>query len=311
MIKIDWQKVGRIVKPQNFNWMLTHAMCPTPEVLNDKSIRIYFSGRNKKNQSVIGFIDLIFDNFPKKFKVKYYSKPILYPGPLGTFDDNGVTPTCLIKNKRKKYLYYVGWNQGTNVRMHLFGGLAIKKNNFNNFYRYSNAPIIERNKINPYLNTAPFIIKIKNKWVMYYVAGQGWLHKDLPRYNIQIATSKNLLDWKRDGKIAINFKDKNEMALARPWVIKIQNKYYMWFSAKNNWLKGSNYKICCAVSKNGFKWKRINKFAIKKSKIGWDSQMVEYVSIVKFNKKLLMFYNGNNFGKNGFGMAVSKQDFGK
>ena len=39
--------------------------------------------------------------------------------------------------------------------------------------------------------------------------------------------------------------------------------------------------------------------------------MVEYVSIVKFNKKLLMFYNGNNFGKNGFGMAVSKQDFDK
>ena len=33
------------------------------------------------------------------------------------------------------------------------------------------------------------------------------------------------------------------MALARPWVIKIQNKYYMWFSAKNNWLKGSIIKF--------------------------------------------------------------------
>ena len=308
MLNLKWKKIGRIVKPQNFYWMKTHAMCPTPEIIDKKTIRIYFSGRNKKNQSIIGSADLIFDKFPEKFKIKYNSKPLLIPGKIGTFDDNGVTPTCLINHNNKKYLYYVGWNPGTNVRMHLFGGLAIQNKRSKVFERYSDAPIIERSKINPYLNTAPFVIKIGKKWFMYYVAGKGWIHKDLPRYNIQIATSNNLLDWKREGKVAIDFKDKNEMALARPWVVKDKKEYYMWFSSKNNWLKKSNYKICLAHSKDGIKWKRLDKNSvIKKNKKGWDSQMNEYPSVIEFNIKMLMFYNGNNFGENGFGLAISEK----
>ena len=307
MKKIVWKKFGRIIKPQNFYWMKTHAMCPTPEIIKKDTIKVYFSGRNKFNQSIIGNANITFKKFPNSFSIKYSKKPNLNVGELGTFDDNGVTPTCLIKHNNKKYLFYVGWNKGATVRMHLYGGLAIKKNNKNYFTRYSKAPIIERNKINPYLNTAPFVIKIRNKWIMYYVSGIKWLHKDLPKYNIQIATSNNLTDWERKGKIAINFENNKEMALARPCVIKYGKKYFMWFSSKNNWLYGSNYKMCFAVSNDGIRWKRVKKFSeIKKSKKGWDSQMVEYFSVIKFKNKLVMFYNGNGFGKTGIGMAVSE-----
>ena len=307
MKKIVWKKFGRIIKPQNFYWMKSYAMCPTPEIIDKNSIKIYFSGRNKNNQSIIGNVKLIFKKFPNSYQIKYSKKPDLTIGELGTFDDNGVTPTCLINYKNSKYLFYVGWNQGTNVRMHLYGGLAIKKKNEKFFKRYSKAPIIERNKVNPYLNTAPYVIKIKNQWVMFYVSGLKWIHKDLPKYNIQIATSKNLVDWERKGKVAIDFENKREMALARPCVIKVGKLYHMWFSSKNNWLSGSKYKMCYAISKNGFNWKRVKKFSeIKKSKSGWDSKMVEYFSVIKFKKKLLMFYNGNGFGKTGVGMAISE-----
>ena len=305
MRKFKWIKVGRIISPQKFYWMKSHAMCPTPEILDDKTIRIFFSGRNNKNQSIIGHADLIFLDFPKRFKVVYSKKPDLEIGRLGTFDDNGVTPTCIVNYNKKKYLYYVGWNQGTNVRMHLFGGLAIKNQNCKEFIRYSEAPIIERNKVNPFLNTAPFVIKIKNNWVMYYVSGVEWVNKNLPRYNIQIAFSKDLKNWKRSGKVAINFKNKNEFALARPYVIKKGKYYYMWFSSKGNWLNGSNYKISLAYSLNGLKWQRLNDSVILKSNQGWDSEMIEYSSVIEFRNKFLMFYNGNNFGKTGIGLAIS------
>ena len=98
------------------------------------------------------------------------------------------------------------------------------------------------------------------------------------------------------------------MALARPWVVKDKKEYYMWFSSKNNWLKKSNYKIYLAHSKDGIKWKRLDKNSvIKKNKKGWDSQMNEYPSVIEFNNKMVMFYNGNNFGENGFGLAISEK----
>ena len=39
----------------------------------------------------------------------------------------------------------------------------------------------------------------------------------------------------------------------------------------------------------------------------FDNIMREYASIIKFEKKYLMFYNGNNFGEKGIGLAVIDQ----
>ena len=79
--------------------------------------------------------------------------------------------------------------------MNIFGGLAISKDNGSSFKRFSEAPIIERNRVNPLINTSPFVISITdNLYYMYYVAGVEWVHKDLPKYNIQLAISKNGID---------------------------------------------------------------------------------------------------------------------
>lgn len=34
--------------------------------------------------------------------------------------------------------------------------------------------------------------------------------------------------------------------------------------------------------------------------------MLEYASVIKFKNKYIMLYNGNQFGKTGFGFAESK-----
>ena len=304
----NWKKQGLIYKPSSSLWWnRTHAMIPVPEELDDSLYKIYFSGRDGNNISHIGYIIIDLNNLNNIQKIS--SDPILNPGEIGCFDDNGVTPSCSIVTKNKTYLYYIGWNPGHNVRMHLFGGLAVSKDNGKTFRRYSRAPIIERCKVNPFLNTAPFVIKKQNHWIMYYVSGVEWIHKDLPRYNIQIATSDDGLIWKRDGTVAIDFKDENEMALARPWVIKDEDIYKMWFSFKGDANKGAGYRLGYAESSDGISWERMDdQVGISVSEDGWDSEMIEYAAVVKYKEHYFMFYNGNNYGEEGIGIAIGTRE---
>lgn len=301
---INWEKKGLIIAPQkNLWWMQTHAMVPTLEHLGNGLVRVYFSGRDKNNVSHIGWaiIDLNCPNTALEFS----SEPVLLPGKLGCFDDNGVTPSCVVKHGERIYLYYIGWNPGFNVRMHLFGGLAISEDGGKTFERYSNAPILERCKVNPFLNTAPFVVRDDGIWRIYYVAGTGWEHKDLPRYHIEYATSTDGLIWDRQGKVAIDYKNNREVALARPWVLKEEDRYRMWFSYKQDVPIGGAYTIGYAESHDGENWTRLDEMAnIHRSDSGWDSEMIEYGAVIKHKGRHFMFYNGNNYGAEGIGLAV-------
>lgn len=296
-----------IVPQKKLWWMRTHAMVPTIEKLDDSLIKIYFSGRDKNNVSHIGWAIINLDK-PTEV-IQFSSEPVLSPGDLGCFDDNGVTPSSIVKFKNKIYLYYIGWTPGYTVRMHLFGGLAISEDGGKSFQRYSRAPIIERIRVNPFLNTGPFVMKDKDVWRMYYVSCTEWLHKDLPRYNIQYATSQNGLEWNRIGKVAIDYSNHQEMALARPWVIKHGGIYKMWFAFKGDVAKGSAYNLGYAESENAEDWIRMDeKIGITRSREGWDSGMIEYAAVVPFKNRYYMFYNGNNYGYDGIGLAICKRN---
>lgn len=59
-----------------------------------------------------------------------------------------------------------------------------------------------------------------------------------------------------------------------------------------------------AISDDGINWqRRPDKFAFPTLKEGWDSEMLEYASVMKYQNKYIMLYNGNDFGKDGFGYA--------
>ena len=189
-------------------------------------------------------------------------------------------------------LYYVGWNPRSTVRFSFYSGLAISRDNGFTFKRYSRAPIIERTNLEPYVNASPMVIKIKKKYFMYYVSGEGWINPDLPRYNIKIATSINGKEWKRLNKTAIDFKNRKENALARPCVVKFGSKYYMWFSKK-----GKNYRTGFAYSKDGINWKRNDSLVdLNIGKTSFDNKMICYPYIFSFKKKIYCIYNGNNYG---------------
>jgi hypothetical protein len=298
--RYNWRKQGLLITPQkDLWWMQTHAMIPTVDKVGENLYRVYFSGRDKENRSHIGYAVVQAENDSLKV-LSYSDDPVITLGDLGCFDDNGVTPSCMVTQGDRKFFYYIGWNAGSTVRMHLFGGLALSDDGGKTFTRYSKAPIIERNRVNPLLNTAPYVVHADGEWRMYYVSGVTWVHRDLPRYNIQTATSQDGLEWHRDGRVCIDFASPSENALARPFVIVEDGVYKMWFAHK-----GDAYRLGYAESLDGVNWQRRDELSgIDVSSEGWDSDMIEYACVFENNGQKFMLYNGNNYGFDGAGWAV-------
>ena len=274
-------------------------MLPTPLRIEGSVYKIFYGTRNANNQSSISYSIIDLEN-PSKV-VEHASIPVLCPGRLGTFDDNGVLPSCILEKNNEMLLYTIGFKPGGTTRMDLYGGLAISADGGHTFNRWSEAPIIERTRANPMINTAPWVIRDQSEYKMYYVSGVEWLNQDLPRYNIQMASSTDALFWRRDGQVAIDFEE-GENALARPYVLFEDGKYHMWFSAK-----GESYRALYAISSDGISWERDPKtFQFQGNSHDIDDEMVCYPAIISHKGQKIMLYNGNDYGLRGICMAVEE-----
>ena len=77
MTNETWTKKGLIIYPQiNKKWMQSHAMIPTILYLQDNLYRVYFSGRDCHNRSIIGYAELEILNHEINV-LRYSDKPVL------------------------------------------------------------------------------------------------------------------------------------------------------------------------------------------------------------------------------------------
>lgn len=296
-----WKKLGLVFCPSNnYDWMVSHAANPVAEHLDEDIFKIYFSCRDNKQRSYVGFVEV---DIKPPFKIlKISDKIVLAPGKIGLFDDSGISLGCIKKIKGKKYLYYLGWNLAVTVPWRNSIGLAVFNEDTNKFEKYSQAPIIDRNAPDPYSISYPFVFEEEGFFRMWYGSNLNWgSGKEDMAFVIKYAKSFDAIHWEREGKIAINFKDNSENAIARPFVLKENGIYKMWYS-----FRGSSYRIGYAESPNGLDWQRKDEEAgIDVSENGWDSEMIEYPFIFDHKGMRYMLYNGNSYGRTGFGLAVS------
>lgn len=299
---MKWIKKGLIFEPKcNFDWMVTHAAVPIAERRGEDSYRIYFCGRDKHNRSQTGYIEIKITE-PKKI-LYITEKPVLGLGKLGCFDDRGAMPSWIVNHAGKKYLYYTGWMLGVTVPFYFYIGLAISRDDGRTFERASKGPILERDNQDPYLTASPCVIIENGLWRMWYVSCMKWeIENGKPKhyYHIKYAESKDGIQWDRKGIACIDFKSKDEYAISRPCVIKENDIYKMWYS-----YRGESYRVGYAESKDGINWVRKDyESGIDVSESGWDSEMIEYPFVFTHKNKKYMFYNGNGYGKTGFGYAI-------
>jgi hypothetical protein len=301
---MKWSKKGLIYVPDGkMAWAKRYAFPPTPYFINDSVLRLYVAFCDDNTVGRIGFVDVAAENPSNMLNVS--KTPVLDIGAPGAFDENGVVPTCVIKVDNEIYLYYVGYQLGYKVRYFQFEGLAISQDGGNTFTRYSRVPIIDRSDKELLNRTSAFVMHEQGIFKMWYVGGSDWLEvkgKPLPVYNMRYLESKDGKKWGEEGKVCIDFKNKDEHAFGRPWVIKDGTMYKMFYSIRT---KSKGYRLGYAESDDGVTWVRKDEdVGIDVSESGWDSEMVAYSSIVMYKNKVYMFYNGNNCGETGFGYAV-------
>ena len=292
----------------------SHASIPFAMNIEGNKFRIFFSSRNEFGKCLPYYIDSeIYDG--EITLMGGVIGPILDFGSPGTFDDSGIMPSSLVKHDNKIYMYYIGWNEEVSVSYKLSIGLAISDDGGLNFKKISEGPLLDRSFIEPYFNTAPYVIKENDKWKMWYVSCTEWIthnNKMEPIYNVKYCESIDGINWVKNNIICINY-TKDIESIGRPCVIKQGDNYEMYFSNRkskdyrNN--KINSYKISKSNSIDGINWDNNFEIDILPYTEKWDENMREYCHVFKHDNITYMLYNGNGFGKDGFGYSINKRNY--
>jgi len=301
---VKWIKKGLIFAPDGSKpWMRKYAFPPTPILRSNDVLRVFVAFCDENTVGRVGYVDLDPDNPSRVLGVS--KKPVLDIGAPGAFDENGVVPTCVVRVGGQLRLYYVGYQLGYKLRYFQFQGLAMSEDNGDSFTRFSTTPIIDRSDSEMVNRTSAFVMHDEGVFKMWYVAGSTWTQgrdKPLPVYNMRYLESADGLTWGKRGEVCLDFKDEDEHALGRPWIIKEAGRYKMFFSSRT---RSRGYRLGYAESSDGRSWTRKDgEVGLDVSASGWDSEMVAYTSLVKRGRNTFLFYNGTNCGQTGFGYAV-------
>jgi hypothetical protein len=302
---MKWEKLGRVFCPaEEVEWMRSHAAVPIAEHIENDVFRIYFSSRDSSSRSYTGFV--VLDITRPTDILDMSVSPVLSPGDLGEFDDSGAMATWLARTNGSTFLYYVGWNLGVTVPFRNAIGLAIG-NGQARYVRHARGPIVDRSMKEPHFCASCCVLPGDDYWRMWYQSCTGWTQdsgKPRHHYHIKYAESSDGIHWRRDGVVAIDYFSVGEHAICRPSVIRDANGWKMWYS-----FRGSSYRIGYAESQDGRRWIRYDGLSgIDVSESGWDSEMIEYPFVFDHDGQRFMLYNGNGYGKTGFGIAALTHD---
>jgi hypothetical protein len=229
-------------------------------------------------------------------------EPVLRPGPLGAFDDSGVTGSCLVEEGSTRYLYYSGWSLGRTVPFYFYAGCAVSEAG-DPFERVSPAPILERNEVDPYLTASPWVLHEGETWRMWYVSSVGWTDgpNPQPSYHVKYAESPDGLSWSREGHVCIDFEHPGEYAIGRPCVRHDSDRYRMWYC-----YRGDAYRLGYAESDDGLAWTRKDdEIQLYGSVADFDVEMQAYPVVEDLRGTPHLLYNGDSYGGTGIGWAVS------
>lgn len=306
-----WKKLGLVYGPDgSMSWAQSHAMIPTPIRINEEIIRVFTTFCDSKGIGRPGYVDVAAHNPLEVIKVS--QSPLLEIGLPGTFDENGLLVCSVISlGNDRMYLYYVGFELGVKIRYRLLTGLAISEDGGNTFYRYASTPILERSPSELFFRCGPYCIHEPENFRMWYVAGSEWTllgGKPMPVYDIRYLESLDGIHWPMHGEVKIAISQPDEHGFGRPCVIPMPGGgYRMFYSIRSRSLGA--YRMGYAESIDGNNWLRMDDKLNLTSSLGeFDSQAIMYAAPILIGEKLYVFYNGNDFGREGFAAAFLEVD---
>lgn len=318
---MKWKRLGKIFDPAEHLLPVGgagFAQSPQALVLADR-VRVYFSTRELdvtgKYLSHVAYVD--FDRQMKHI-LGLSEKPVIPLGELGCFDEHGIFPFSPFRDGDRILAYTTGWSRRVSVSVDGAIGLAVSFDGGVTFEKHGAGPIMASSLHEPFLVGDAFVTKYDDIFHMWYIYGLRWLkpsEAELPDrvYKITHAISENGVDWQRDGSLIIPDRIGVDECQALPTVIKLNNVYHMYFCFRSahgfRENRDNSYRIGYAYSYDLKSWVRDDiQGGLGISDNGWDSQMLCYPHIFECEGKVFMLYNGNEFGRYGFGLAELVED---
>lgn len=314
---MKWTKLGRIFQPGQHplpHGCFEFAQSPQALILDD-CVRIYFSTRTReptgKFLSHIAFID--FDRAMRSL-LRVCAGPVIKLGSLGCFDEHGIFPMNVVKHDGAIFAFTCGWSRRVSVSVETAIGLATSHDGGATFQKLGDGPVLSSSLHEPVLVGDPFVAIYGKTWHMWYIHGTKWVPstraEPLPArvYKIAHATSADGITWLPEGRQLIGDKLNRDECQALPTVMEIENRYHMLFCYREatdfRRNKQRGYRLGYAFSDDLHHWTRADdQVGIGFSQEGWDSEMLCYPHLFRCDGDVYLLYNGNEFGRFGFGLA--------
>lgn len=316
---MKWRKIGHIFDPASHrlpSGCTQFAQSPQTLVFDD-FVRIYFSTRsvdpkNGKYLSHVAFVDM-----RKNLRdiIAVSDKAVIPLGELGCFDEHGIFPINVVRDGDRILAYTTGWNRRVSVSVDTGIGLAISQDDGQTFQRVGHGPVLAASLHEPCLVGDGFVKIIGGVYHMWYIFGTGWKRFALDAapdrtYKIAHATSTDGVQWdKQEATPIIADRLGSDESQALPTVVGIGDRHHMFFCYRESFdfrsAKGRGYRIGHAWSDNLNTWTRDDENPVLAGTPGeWDSDMQCYPHVFECDGMVYLLYNGNEFGRAGFGLAL-------
>jgi hypothetical protein len=315
---MKWRKLGRIFNPDDHTLpagCVGWAQSPQAVVFDD-FVRIFHSTRARdehgKYLSHVSFVDMSKD---LRGVLRVAEQPVIALGGLGCFDEHGIFPMNVVRDGDALYAYTCGWSRRVSVSVETAIGLAISHDDGLSFERVGPGPVLAASPHEPCLVGDGFVAQIEGIYHMWYIFGTGW-RRYAPdsepdrTYKIGHATSPDGIAWtKEEGRQIIADVLGEDECQALPTVIAIDGRHHMFFCHRHSFDFRTNrrrgYRIGHAWSDDLQDWTRDDTILPLDPTPGdWDSEMLCYPNVFECDERVYILYNGNEFGRYGFGAAV-------
>lgn len=300
---MNWKKLGLVFSPSgSTNWIRNSALTPTPFLLNDQVIRVYAGFRDDEGISRIGYVDVDAQDPTRVICVS--DKPVLDRGRDGCFDDNGVILGDVVRHGDRLRMYYVGFQIVKRAKFLAFTGLAESVDQGETFQRVSESPVLDRSIEGNTIRAVHTALFEDGVWKVWYAVGNDWQMINgvpYPKYNIWYNESADGKAFPEKGVLCVDVQGE-EYRIGRPSVYRTANGYMMFYTKGG--ISGEDYSPGVAYSSDGVRWERKDETCgLSLSDEGFDDRHLCYPRLVVSGVRTFCFYNGNNMGAEGFGVA--------
>ncbi|WP_375570110.1 hypothetical protein ABWH93_18250 [Seohaeicola saemankumensis] len=311
------QRLGQIFDPRAHR-LLTGCVdfAQSPQTLmRDNGLRVYFSTRSAETDGTFrshpAYVD--FDMDLRTIR-GVSSHQILPLGALGTFDEHGIFPLSVLRSGSEIRGYTTGWNRRVSVSVDTGIGLVVSYDDGETFSRIGDGPILGPSLHEPMLVCDGFVLEAFQRFHMFYIFGQRWVREtaELPPdrvYKIGHTTSVDGVFWEPSGgKTILPDQIGLDECQALPSVAWYGGRYHMAFCYRDahgfRHDRARAYRLGYAWSDDLENWTRDDDVLAMAPQAGaWDSEMQCYPHLFVHQGVLHMLYNGNAFGRYGFGLA--------